>query len=335
METVLGLNFGSSVVSIAKKGEGLVLKEANLISAKKNGASLAIDRIGDTAKSVLGKTDSSTVVFSPVSFGEISSVEYATAMLKNFLSKLGIKHSMFSPIKFISTIPMGLSEVEKQKYIDICENVKAKDVVLIPRIYCCAVAENINIGANNANMIVDIGGGTIDCAVINLNTIISGSTLYIGGRSMDTSIVSYIKFKYGATIGLKTATTLKENIGSLYSNDLAKMEVTATDDKTNRPVQLVVSAKDIYDATYVYLDEIVKIIQTTLNTLPPEIANDVARNGVYVCGGYSKVPGLEKYLRQRLNLPIKISDESNNAAANGLVKLVNTPELVDSIVKNL
>ena len=152
---------------------------------------------------------------------------------------------------------------------------------------------------------------------------------------MDSSIVSFIKFKYGATISLKQAEYLKENLGSLYESDLAQQEITATDDKTSEPVQIMIKAKDIFDATSVYLDEIVKVIKTTINTLSPEIANDVTRNGVTICGGYSKIAGLEKYLRQKLGIGVNISDESNNATTNGLVKLINTPNLVDKIVQNL
>ena len=167
LETMLGINVGSSNIAIAKQGEGLVLKEANLIFAKKNNNNFVVNQIGNLAKELMGKTDSNSVIFSPVSYGEIKNVDYAGVMLKNLLSKIGVKPSIFKNLKIVSTIPMGLNSAEKQKYIDMCKFAKPKEVILIPRIFCAALGENINTSANNAHIIVDIGGGKIDCAVIN------------------------------------------------------------------------------------------------------------------------------------------------------------------------
>lgn len=334
-ETILGLDFGSSYVSIAKKGEGLVLKEANLIAVKKVQDGFINEKVGNQAKELLGKTDENTIVFSPVGFGEIISLNHASYVLKTFFKKLNIKTKLFNKIKIIALVPLGLNDEEKQKYIDACISAGANDVILVPQIMCSALGENINVGANNAHLVVDIGGGTIDCAVINLNSIICGSTLFVGGRSLDSSIIEYIKQQYGVLIGLKSAQMLKEEIGSLYPNDVAKMDVNCVNLQDNTPNVITVTAKDIFNATYMYLDEVVRIIEATINSLSPEISSDVVRNGIVVCGGYSKIPGLEKYLRQKLNVKVIISNESNNSAVNGLVKLINTPQLLDNILSNL
>ncbi len=334
-QTNLGMEFGSSYVSIVKQGEGLVLKQSNLIAVKKENNNYYNYCVGEKAKNLLGKTDDRIVVFSPVNGGEIISLPHAVYELKEYLNQLHIKRNLFNKLKIILAVSTALSKDEKQKYIELCESVGAKEVILIPKIICSAVGENINIGANNARLVVDIGGGTVECAVINLNTIIQGSTLALGGRNLDTTIVDYVKQKYNAVIGIKSAQLLKEQIGSLYPNDSAEMEVNAVDVSTNTPLFIKVTAKDIFEATYLFLDEVIKIIKTTINTLSPEISSDVVRNGITICGGYSKMVGLEKYLRQKLGLNVLISDNSESATVNGLSKIVNQHELLEKILLNL
>lgn len=335
MTDILGLDFGSSYVSIVKKGEGLILKEANLVSVKRTQNGYVAEEVGNMAKNMMGKTDDNTVIFSPVGSGEIVSFSHAQYVLQSFIKKLNIKNGLFNKFSIILAVSSGLSDEAKQQYIDLATSVGAKNVILVPKIMCSALGENINVSANNAHLVVDIGGGTVDCAVINLNSIICGSTLSIGSRSLDSSIIEFIKQKYGVLIGPKVAQTLKEEIGSLYPNDTAEMNVNCVTLDTKTPSIVSVSAKDIFDATYMFLDEIARIIETTIATLSPEISSDVVRNGIVVCGGYSKMVGLEKYLRQKLNLNVLISDESNNSAVNGLVKLVNRQDLLDKILENL
>ncbi len=334
-QTLLGMEFGNSYVSIVKQGEGLVLKQANLVAVKKEHNDYSNYCVGEKAKNLLGKTDDRIVVFSPVNGGEIISLPHAIYELKQYINQLQIKKNFFNKLKIILAISTAVSEEEKHKYIELCESVGAKEVLLVPKIICSALGENINISANNARLVVDIGGGTVECAVINLNTIIQGSTLQLGGRNLDTTIVDYVKQKYNAIIGIKVAQQIKEQIGSLYPNDSAEMEVNAVDVNTNTPMYIKVSAKDIYEATYMFLDEVIKIIKTTINTLSPEISSDVVRNGITICGGYSKMVGLEKYLRQKLGLNILISDNSENATINGLNKLVNRQDLLEKILINL
>ena len=334
-KTILGIEFGSSYVSIVKHGEGMVLKQSNLVAVKKQNNNYYNYCVGEKAKNLLDKTDDRIVVFSPVNGGEIISMPHAIYELKEYLNQLEVKRNMFNKTQIILAVSTALNKEEKKKYIELCESVGAKDVILIPKIICSALGENINIGANNARLIVDIGGGTVDCAVINLYTIIEGSTLALGGRNLDTTIVDYVKQKYNALIGVKSAQLLKEQIGSLYPNDGAEMEVNAVDITTNTPLFLKITAKDIFEATYLFLDEVIKIIKTTINTLSPEISSDVVRNGITICGGYSKMVGLEKYLRQKLGLNILISDNSESATINGLNKIVNQHDLLEKILLNL
>ena len=335
-EIVLGLDFGSSYVSIIKKDVGLILKEPNVIAVKKDSNnSFVIEEIGEKAKTMLGKTDNRFAVFCPVNNGEIVSEKYASLVLSHFLTKLNIKRSLFTRLKFVVTIPVGISEEEKQKYINLCYSVGAKQVVCIPKIYASALGENINIGANNAKLVVDIGGGTVECAVINLNSIISGSTLCIGGKTMDATIVDYVKHKYNTLIGENTAENLKQQIGSLYPNDLATMDVSGVNLSDNTPVLISVSAKDIFEATHLFFDEIIKVVRTTINSLSPEISSDVVRNGIYVCGGYAKTVGLDKYIKNMLGVNVFVSFDCENSLTKGLTKLLAHDDLLENILTKL
>lgn len=336
-EIVLGIEFGSSNVTISKKDEGLILKTPNVIAVKKDyNDNFIVEEIGEQAKNLIGKTDDRIAVFSPVSNGEIVSEKYASIMLKTLLDRLNIKRGIFSKLKIIITVPAGISQEQKKKYIDLCYNVGAKEVICIPKAFCTALGEKINIGANNAKLIVDIGGGTIDCAVINLNTIICGSTLEIGGKTMDATIIDYVKHNYNAVIGEKTAQQIKEQIGSLYPNDSAQMSVNGVSLVDNTPTTLTITAKDIYDATHMFFDEVIRVIRATINSLEPEVSSDVVRNGIYVCGGYAKTVGLDKYIKQQLGgISVFISYDCENSINKGINKLLTHEDMLEKIIANL
>lgn len=336
-ETVLGIDFGSSYVTISKREEGLISKTPNVIAVKKDyNNNFVIVDIGEPAKNLIGKTDDRIAVFSPVNNGEIISEKYAVHMLKTLFSRLNIKKGLFNKIKIVITVPVGSTEDQKKKYIDLCYNVGAKEVICVPKVFCTALGEDINIGANNAKLVVDIGGGTVDCAVINLNTIISGSTLSIGGRAMDATIIDYVKHKYQTVIGEKTAQQIKEQIGSLYPNDSAQMDVNGVNLSDNTPNTITITARDVYEATHLFYDEIIKIVRTTINSLEPEISSDVVRNGIYVCGGYAKTVGLDKYFKQQLGgINVFVSYDCENAVSKGINKLIVHEDLLENIISRL
>lgn len=333
-EVTLGIDFGCSNITIQNEN-GLLLKQPNIMAIKKIENEVEFISAGQRAKTMLGKATDNVYVFYPVSAGEIVSVDYAILELKKIFSELGLKFGFFSRLKVITPIPSGIDEHEQKKYIDLFKGVGAKQVVCIPKIFLTALGENINIGANNAKLIVDIGGGNVECGVINLNSLICSSSLGIGGRTVDLTIIDYIKEKYQVMIGENTAQTLKEQIFSLYSTDTAKMEVKGVSSVDNTPANVVISAKDIFDATKVFYDEIIKVIRTTINSLSPEISSDVVRNGIYVCGGLSKIPGLDKYFKQQLGINVFVSNESENASIKGMSVLLSHSDILDNILNNL
>lgn len=321
-EILLAIDMGGSYTSIFRKDSGLVLKEPTLIGAMMTDNGYEVKVMGKEAKDIQGKTDERTVVFSPISEGVVKSIDYATILLKHFLDKVIIHKNIFTKIKCLVPYPTGLSEEEKNDYKTVFLNVGINDVIFVPRLLCSAYGGGVNIFANSANMVIDIGGVSTDVGVINLGTLIDGATLCVGGKAIDAQIVRTVSSKYGVEIGLSSAQKLKEEIGSLYSNDTANMEVMGVDTRTKSPASVVVYATDVKMSVMPLLSEIGRIVETTLNILPPEISADVAKNGILITGGFSSIVGLERYLRTTLNLPIIIAEDAPNACILGAGKLL-------------
>lgn len=331
-ETLIAVDFGGSYTSIYSRDSGLILKEPTLLCAIMTETGYEVKAMGQEAKEIQGKTDNRTVVFSPVSEGVIKSLDYATILLKHFLDKVITSKSMFSKIKCIVPCPTGITEEEKNDYKEVFLGAGVKHVIFVPRILCSAYGGGINIFSNSASLVLDMGGVSTDVGVINMGTIIEGATLAVGGKAVDAQIVRTVSSKYGVEIGLSSAQKLKEEVGSLYSNDIANMEVLGVDVKTKAPASVVVYATDVRESVLPLLLEVTRIIETTLNILPPEISSDVAKNGLVVTGGLAEISGLEKYLRREINLPVKVADNSQNACILGAGKLLSNINELEKIL---
>lgn len=321
-DILLAVDFGGANTSIYRKDCGLVLKEPTLLGAIMTENGYEVKVMGNDAREIQGKTDNRTVVFSPISEGVIKSPDYASILLKHFIDKVVPKKSAFSKIKCLVPYPVGLTQEERDEYKNVFLSVGVSEIYFVPRLLCSAYGGGINIFANSANLTIDIGGVSTDIGVINLGTLIDGATLAVGGKAIDAQIVRNVASKYGVEIGLVSAKKLKEEIGSLYSNDTANMEVMGVDTRTKAPTSVVVYATDVKMAALPLLSEITRIVETTLNILPPEISADIAKNGVLVTGGFSGIAGLERYMRNELKLPVKLAEESQNACILGAGKLL-------------
>lgn len=334
-EILLAVDLGGSNTSIYRKDCGLVLKEPTLIGAMMTDGGYEVKAMGKEAKDIQGKTDDRTIVFSPISEGVVKSIDYATILLKHFLDKVTPKKNIFTKIKCLVPYPTGLTQEEKKDLKTVFLNVGVNDVIFVPRLLCSCYGGGVNIFANSANMVIDIGGVSTDIGVVNLGTLIDGATLCVGGKAIDAQIVRTVSNKYGVEIGLSSAQKLKEEIGSLYSNDTANMEVMGVDVRTKSPASVVVYATDVQMSVMPLLTELCRIVDTTLNILPPEISADVAKNGILITGGLSEIVGLERYLRTTLNLPIVIAEDASNACILGAGKLLANLNALKKVLNEL
>ncbi len=326
------IEMGGGYTCIYVKGEGLALKEPTLIAAEPSEDGYKVIAMGNDAKKLVGKTKENVEIFTPSVSGEHSNFEYSVVLLKHFLSKIGFKAYEDNAI-FV--VPCGLTAREKDNILNVCEAANLGYVTLVPSVLCSCVGEGRNIDSSKVNMVVDIGGTATDLAVINMSSIIKGATLGIGGKSIDASIVNFLAYSEDFVIGLPTAEILKNEVGSLYSNDTLNMEITGVDAKTKTPKTIVILSNQLRKAIEPFYSEIVRAIDTTINTLAPEIVADIINNKILLVGGCSKMQGLEDYLKKHLKYPVEISEDVDNVTILGAGKLLSDPQLLDSIIKKL
>lgn len=325
------IEIGGSYTKIYVRDNGFALCEPTLVSAEPSPQGYQIIGLGSQAKKMMGKTNDSVEVFSPVSNGQIKNYEYTKALLRYFFEKLDFKKNRDSVMVLINC---GLSEKDKDTFLTIMYEIGFKEVLLIPTVLCSCIGAGKNISSTKANMIVNIGGANTDIAVINMNSIIKGATLGIGGRAVDVAIANQIAYNHGLVIGLGTSEKLKIEVGSLYPNDTLNMEVTGVDIESKVPRSFIISSNDLLAVLEPFFDEIIRSIDVTITSLPPEIATDIINNGVLFVGGMSKIAGLDSYLKNNFRYPFKIIEDGENVSILGAGKLLDDSELLKKIYEN-
>ena len=333
MKTVLAIDMGNSYISIYKKNCGIVLKEPNLIAVSGSNSNYKIIAFGNEAKKLQGKTAENVVIFTPISEGEVKSREYLSALLKHFLEKLEI--NKLSKIKALVTIPCGISSQAKDVYRKTCFMAGIDEVRLIPSIIAGAVGSGRNIRGDSTTFIASFGGGVTEVAVLNLNSIVKGGTLAYGGRALDVAIATAIAEKYQVLVGVSSAGKIKEEVGSLYENDTLNLEVSGVNVSTKSPQNIIVFSKDIRSKLVEYVDEVLKLIETTLNLCPPEISADITQDGLLLVGGGAKLVGLAEYISRAIKMPCTVSDYAENATILGAGKLLSDEQELKAILDNV
>lgn len=326
------IEMGGAYTCIYVNGEGLALKEPTLIAAEPTEDGYKVIAMGNDAKKIAGKTKENVEIFTPMVYGDHSNFEYSVILLKHFLGKVGFKPLQDSAI-FV--VPCGLSAKEKENILNVCDAANLGQVYLIPSVMCSCLGQGRNIDNSKVNMVVDIGGTGTEIAVINMSNILKGATLGIGGKSIDASIVNFLAYTQQLVIGLSTAEVLKNEVGSLYTNDTLNMEITGVDAQTKSPKAVVIFSNDLRQAIEPFFNEIVRAIDTTINSLPPEIVADIINNKILLCGGCSKIQGLDDYLKKNLKYPVEISEDVDNITILGAGKLLSDSHLLSSIIKNV
>lgn len=325
------IEIGGSYTKIYVKDEGFALCEPTLICSEPSPQGYKIVGLGAQAKEMLGKTHDGVEVFSPISNGKIINYEYLKQLLIYFFEKLDFKKKRDSIVVLINC---GLSEEEKESFLNLMYEIGFKEVQLVPTVLCSLLGAGKNISSTKTNMIVNIGGANTDIAVVNMNSIVKGATIGLGGRAVDVAIANTIAYNHGLVIGLGTSEKLKIQVGSLYPNDNLNMEVTGVDAESKVPRSYIISAQDLAIVLEPFFEEIVRSIDVTITSLPPETSADIINSGVVFAGGMSKVSGLEAYLKKNLRYPFKIVDDAENVSILGAGKLLDDEELLKAIFAN-
>lgn len=329
----LALDIGTSYTSVFVENQGVVLHEPTLIAYTGRDDARKPGSVGDEAADIIGKAPENTTVVRPVLNGYISDAGAATMMLGEYLNKIDVEKSLFTRLNAVMAVPTGLSVEERKQYGDVCYDAGISSVDMVDNIILSALSMNLPIDAPSGNLVVNIGGGSTEIALISLCGIITGCSVSIGGDMMDGAVCDYVVGKYGLRISRALARKVKEEIGSLYPNDNAGMEIKGVNSKTMVPASCTVYATDVFEALMPYYSKISEAVHDVVKTCPKSFAADLSEKGVFVTGGAAKILGLERVMCRALDLNVHLSAYPDYSAALGGGNLLGNRELLRKILR--
>lgn len=317
----LGIDLGTATVLVYVKGKGVILKEPSVVAINKvNNKILAV---GEEARNMIGRTPGNIVAVRPLKHGVISDYDITEKMLKEFIKKACGGKKIIAP-KVMVCIPSQATEVEKRAVIDATKNSGAKEVHLIEEPLSAAIGAGIDITKPDGNMIVDIGGGTTDIAVISLGGVVIRKSIKSAGDRFDEAIVKYVRLKHRIMIGEKTAEDLKINIGCAYKDARESSYIMKGRNLvTGLPDQVEITSEEIREALEEPVGLIVDGVKSILEKTPPELASDIIEKGIIMTGGGSLLYGLDKLIEVNTGLNVKIAENSVEAVVEGTGQVLN------------
>ena len=317
----MGIDLGTATTLVYVKGEGVVLCEPSVVAIEKNTSHVLA--VGDEAKRMLGRTPGNIVAIRPMRDGVIADFEITEAMLRYFIKRVHHRRVLVRP-RIVIAIPSGITEVEKRAVRDSAERAGAREVFLIGEPIAAAIGVGLPIQDPIGNMIIDIGGGTTEIAVISLAGIVFSKSIRIGGDEMDETIIEYLKKTYNLMIGERTAEDIKIRIGSAYSLEKElSLEVKGRDLVSGLPKALTITSQEVRDALREPLEAIIETVKVSLERTPPELAADLIEHGIIMAGGGAQLKGLDKSISEATGLPVHITDEPLTAVVQGTGKVLS------------
>jgi len=319
----IGIDLGTATVIAYIKGKGVVLREPSVVAVEKDtGEVLAV---GKEARRMLGRTPGTIIATRPLREGVISDYTVTEKMLKYFINKVCGKY-IFAP-KIMICVPSRVTEVEKKAVIDAAGKAGARKVYLIEEPLAAAIGAGLDIYKPSGNMIVDIGGGTTDIAVISLGGTVLSTSIKVAGDKFDEAIVKYIKKKHNIVIGERTAEDIKINIGCVYPKiQDADMEIRGRDLISGLPKTITVYSSEMLEALSESAEQIIEAVHSILEKTPPELSADIGRKGIYMTGGGCLIDGLDKLLQERTGINVMIAQDAVSCVALGTGKALENLE---------
>lgn len=313
----IGIDLGTANILIYEQGKGIVLREPSVVAIDKNTGKVL--QVGAAARNMLGRTPGNVVAVRPMKDGVISDYEMTEKMLETFFKRL-VGFSLIKP-RVIVSVPSGVTEVEERAVIQATMEAGARRVYLIEEPFAAAIGANLPISGAEGRMVVDIGGGTTDIAVLSMNGIASSSSIKIAGDTFDEAIIAYVRVHFGMLIGQNTAEEVKMTIGCVTARpEEAIMLIKGRDLRTGLPKETNISSNDVLEAlkrpAKFILDEIVSVLEHT----EPELVADIAKNGILLAGGGCLVYGFDRLVQERTNISCAIADDADSCVAYGCGK---------------
>ena len=322
----MGIDLGTATVLVYMKGKGIILKEPSVVAIDKN--SNKVLAVGEEARKMIGRTPGNIVAIRPLRDGVISDYDVTEKMLEHFIKKACGKRKMSTP-RVVMCVPCEATEVERRAVEDAARNAGAKKVFLIEEPLAAAIGAGLDITRASGNMVIDIGGGTTDIAVISLGGMVVRESIKIAGDNFDESIIRYIRKKHKLMIGERTAEDLKMSIGCAYPKDEdIKAEIRGRDLITGLPKNITVYSSEMEEALKEAVTAIAECAHSVLEKTPPELAADIADKGIIMTGGGALLDGLDKLIERVTNVPVYIAEDSVSCVASGTGKML---EFVDKL----
>jgi len=326
----LAIDLGTANTLVFLKGKGIIVQEPSIVVINKQSGK--VEAVGTRAKEMLGKTPSSVIAIKPMRDGVIADFEIAEKMLDFFIKRSMNNRGFLLRPRIVIGIPTGITQVERRAVKDVAMRAKASEVYLIEQPVSAAIGADLPISEPTGNMIVDIGGGTTDIAVISLNGIVFNHSIRIAGNEMDESIIQYLKKKYNLLIGERTAEQVKIQIGSAYPLDEPMtIEIKGRDLREGIPKTIVVDDQEIRESLEDVVSSIINAIRIALEKTPPELSADIIDRGIILTGGGALLKNLDKRIREETQLPVFITDNPLASVVLGAGKMLDDLELLKKI----
>ena len=324
----IGIDLGTATVIAYVKGKGIILREPSVVAV--NNVTGEVLAVGHEARRMLGRTPGNIVAIRPLRDGVISDYTVTEKMLKYFIGKIGGRF-LFAP-RIMICIPSQVTEVEKKAVIDAASNAGARKVCLIEEPIAAAIGAGIDISKPCGNMIVDIGGGTTDIAVISLGGSVVSTSIKIAGDKFDEHIVKYIKKRHNVMIGERTAEELKQQIGCVFPKiqDM-EMDVRGRDLVTGLPKTVTIYSSEMMEALEEPATLIVDAVHSVLEKTPPELAADISDKGIYMTGGGCLIDGLDRLLQEKTGINVMIAEDAISCVAKGTGKALDNLDSMDKM----
>lgn len=317
----MGIDLGTASTLVYVKGEGVVLCEPSVVAIERGTSNVLA--VGDEAKRMLGRTPGNIIAIRPMKDGVIADFDITEAMLRYFIKKVHHRRVLVRP-RIVIAIPSGITEVEKRAVKDSAERAGAREVFLIEEPIAAAIGVGLPIQEPKGNMIIDIGGGTTEIAVISLAGIVFAKSIRIGGDEMDDAVIEYLKKTYNLMVGERTAEDIKIKIGSAYPlEEEMTLEVKGRDLVAGLPKTITITSEEIREALQEPLRAILEVAKISLERTPPELAADLIEHGIVMAGGGSLLRGLDKLISEETGLPVHIAEDPLTAVACGTGKVLD------------
>ncbi|MGE5632595.1 MAG: rod shape-determining protein [Caulobacteraceae bacterium] len=323
----IGIDLGTASVLVYIKGKGIVLREPSVVAIDRN--TNKILAVGEDARLMLGRTPGNIVAIRPLREGVISDYDVTEKMLRYFIDKAIGRRRLFKP-RMVVCVPSGVTEVEKRAVIDAANNAGARSTRLIEEPIAAAIGAGLDISKASGNMVIDIGGGTTDIAVISLGGIVVATSIKVAGDKFDEAIVRYMRKKHNIMVGERTAEELKINVGTAFPREeQVKVEVRGRNLISGLPKTIEVNSDEMLEALTEPVSAIADAVHSVLERTPPELSADISDRGIVMTGGGSLLNGLDQLISKRTGIPVYVAQDAISCVAIGTGKALENIDVLD------